>query len=251
MRIFIYPYNAASESAKLLSQATGYRRIKHNNSRYQPRVSDIVINWGSSSVPFVVGGILYNDPASVCIAKDKIMAFKALDRRDVTTVPWTNDKATADEWNKTNTVFVRSTATGHAGAGITIAPPLSDPLPAAPLYTRWIKSTSEWRVHVMTGRAFYVQRKVRDPAREPTNWRIRNHDNGFVFQHDNIDPPPPVIDAGVAAVAALDLDFGAVDIIWREQNNTAYVLEVNTAPGLSGVTLDKYKEEFERELGDF
>ena len=42
----------------------------------------------------------------------------------------------------------------------------------------------------------------------------------------------------VAAVRSLGLDFGAVDVV--ERQNKAYVLEVNTAPGLVGTTLEKY-----------
>jgi D-alanine-D-alanine ligase-like ATP-grasp enzyme len=44
------------------------------------------------------------------------------------------------------------------------------------------------------------------------------------------------------------LDFGAVDVIWNEKQQRAYVLEVNTAPGLEGQTVDDYargiKENF-------
>jgi glutathione synthase/RimK-type ligase-like ATP-grasp enzyme len=44
----------------------------------------------------------------------------------------------------------------------------------------------------------------------------------------------------LAAVSALGLDFGAVDIIWNEREDKCYVLEVNTAPGLQGSTLENY-----------
>jgi D-alanine-D-alanine ligase-like ATP-grasp enzyme len=42
------------------------------------------------------------------------------------------------------------------------------------------------------------------------------------------------------------LDFGAVDVIWNEKEDKYYVLEVNTACGLEGTTLDKYVEQFRR-----
>jgi D-alanine-D-alanine ligase-like ATP-grasp enzyme len=44
------------------------------------------------------------------------------------------------------------------------------------------------------------------------------------------------------AIINLGLDFGAVDIIYNEKNNRWVVLEVNTAPGLSGETLNRYVE---------
>ena len=42
------------------------------------------------------------------------------------------------------------------------------------------------------------------------------------------------------AIKVLGLDFGAVDIIYNKQEDKWYVLEVNTAPGIYGTTLDKY-----------
>ena len=44
----------------------------------------------------------------------------------------------------------------------------------------------------------------------------------------------------------LGLDFGAVDVIWNEHESKAYVLEINTAPGLEGSTVEDYKEFFNR-----
>lgn len=48
-------------------------------------------------------------------------------------------------------------------------------------------------------------------------------------------------DAAKAAVAALDLDFGAVDIGVTDQGK-ALVLEVNSAPGLEGRTIQVYRD---------
>ena len=45
--------------------------------------------------------------------------------------------------------------------------------------------------------------------------------------------------AAIKAVEALDLDFGAVDIIETRQGEI-FVLEVNTAPGLEGKTVESY-----------
>jgi D-alanine-D-alanine ligase-like ATP-grasp enzyme len=47
-------------------------------------------------------------------------------------------------------------------------------------------------------------------------------------------------DIAIGSVNILGLNFGAVDVIYNEKENKYYVLEVNTAPGLSGTTLEKY-----------
>jgi D-alanine-D-alanine ligase-like ATP-grasp enzyme len=50
------------------------------------------------------------------------------------------------------------------------------------------------------------------------------------------------------AIEACGLDFGAVDIIFNERKQTAFVLEVNTAPGLTGQTVAGYVERFKEIL---
>ena len=42
------------------------------------------------------------------------------------------------------------------------------------------------------------------------------------------------------------LTFGSVDVIYNEHRDKAYVLEVNTASGLSGETVDDYVKMFGR-----
>ena len=41
-------------------------------------------------------------------------------------------------------------------------------------------------------------------------------------------------------MAALNLSFGAVDIIYNGLDNAYYALEVNTAPGIEGETMFSY-----------
>jgi len=45
-----------------------------------------------------------------------------------------------------------------------------------------------------------------------------------------------------------DLDFGAVDVVFNSKEKLAYVLEINTAPGLTGSTLDGYVERLRKFL---
>ena len=58
----------------------------------------------------------------------------------------------------------------------------------------------------------------------------RNHNNGFAFVRVH-DPSTALIDIAGSAVTALDLDFGAVDVL-EQYDGTLRVIEVNTAPGI-------------------
>ena len=112
----------------------------------------------------------------------------------------------------------------------------------APLYTRYVPKQDEYRVHVFGGRVIAVQRKARRNDVENPNWRIRNHANGFVFAREGVVAPQQVIEQSIMAVAALGLDFGGVDVIFNRHRDTAYVLEINTACGLEGQTVNDYAD---------
>ena len=127
--------------------------------------------------------------------------------------------------------------------GIHLATSATEVVPCQ-LYTKYKKKKKEFRVHVFRGAVVDVaEKRRRNKAARPEHFDgyIRNHGNGWVFCRDDITRPADLDQLAVAAVRALGLDFGAVDIIWNERDNKSYVLEVNTAPGLEGTTLEKYK----------
>ncbi len=102
------------------------------------------------------------------------------------------------------------------------------------------------------GQVIHSSRKARkkDIPDEEVNWQVRNHKNGFIFQHENFELPEECVVKAKEAVELCGLDFGAVDIIWNDKQQRAYVLEVNTAPGLEGKTLEAYAKAFKECLDD-
>ena len=88
------------------------------------------------------------------------------------------------------------------------------------------------------------QQKVAKKGQEPLDWKIRSHKNGFIYQRQGIDVPMACRGAALACLAKTGLDFGAVDVIFTKEGK-AYVLEVNSAPGLSGTTIEDYKKFFQ------
>ena len=115
-------------------------------------------------------------------------------------------------------------------------------LVAAPLYTQGIEKDKEYRVHVFKGQVIdYQQKKQRIGVESDST--IRNHSTGWVYTRISVVLPEGVKEQAIKAVDALGLDFGAVDIC-TDLEGTPFVLEVNTAPGLEGTTLEKYIEAF-------
>lgn len=243
MRLFIYPYKPASKSARELARAVGIKRLKHEGSRYKPRITDSVVNWGSSKLPPALDNVaLLNVPQAVAVASNKLSAFNEMEGK-VSVPPFSNLREEATEWLTEGAVICRKTLQGSGGDGIVVAENEED-MVNAPLYTKYIKKQSEWRVHIFRGEVLMIQRKVRnfDVPDDQVKWKIRNHANGFVFQQHGINPPVCVVEEATKAITVLKLDFGAVDVIYNEHQAKAYVLEVNCAPGLEGTTLERYTQ---------
>jgi len=136
-------------------------------------------------------------------------------------------------------VMARTTVTGNSGEGIIVMERASTDIFQAPLYTKYFAGREEYRVHVVGGKVVDIQQK-RPRAGVETNYDVRSYDNGWVFCREDVVVQDTVVSASLAAVAALKLDFGAVDIKRNEVNGNVAVLEVNTAPALTGTTLDRY-----------
>lgn len=236
MKIWIYTGGRPSNSAKALAEQPGFRRFIQGKSFTN---SDVLVNWGSTgNMPLKADKIL-NNPKSVQLASNKYYAFTALAGLDVHIVPWTANKAVAQEWQDAgSTIVVRTVLTGHSGKGIIIVEK-GQPIPDAPLYTKYIFKEKEYRVHATRSKVIDTQRKVRDPIREPISWKIRSHDNGFIFQRNNIQPSEIRDELAMSAIKVLGLHFGAVDIV-EDKHGKFYILEVNTAPGLEGQTVEAY-----------
>ena len=240
-RFRVYPYKQGSRSARALADALGGRVLKLEGSRFLPRRDDVIINWGASQTPNYLPFVPLNPGTTTAVASNKLNAFQALQAAGVS-IPdfWTNpDDIPADRFP----IVCRTVLNGHSGVGIVIA---DNPaaLVRAPLYTAYVRKQDEFRVHVVAGRVIAVQRKALRERTENPDFRVRNLANGFIFARQGVEAPEAVLEQSIMAVAALGLDFGGVDVIWNARRSTAYVLEVNTAPGLSGATIINYRDAF-------
>ena len=249
MTIKIFPYKSGSKSAKALSEALGAKRLKHEGSVWKEKPGDMVINWGSSrQLPY---RCVLNKPEAVYKAVDKLLALKAMAMHGVVVPPFTTEPQVALQWLLDgSTLVARTKLRGHSGDGIVILQQ-GEPFIEAPLYVKYVAKKDEYRVHMdRSGYVIDQQRKARnlDVADEDVNWKVRNHANGFIFMREGVDVPPIALGECELAIRALGLDFGAVDIIYNELHNEWYVLEVNTACGLEGTTLDNYVKHFRAEL---
>ena len=249
MKTYIYSHNPHSEGAKLLSQALGVKRIKHGNSKFRGRADKTVINWGSGNLPDQVAACtILNKPEAIRNASNKLKSFELFQDAGVSIPQFFKTKEDARgylEANQGSSVVCRTVLNGHSGAGIVICD-APDTLVDAPLYTAYVKKQEEYRYHVFMGQVVDIQRKARkrEVPDEQINWKVRNLDGGFIFAREGVVESEQAAENAIMAVQALGLDFGAVDLIYNQREDKYYTLEVNTAPGLSGSTLDGYARRF-------
>lgn len=256
----LYPYKIGSESATELSELLDILRVKPEGT-YVPKIGHKVINWGNGRVPLWSdraaqrGVTILNKPSAVNVASNKLAAFQALQAAGIAIPKFTTDQATAQTWLRTgHTVVERHELRGNSGEGIRIVNMDDEEMPSdlqrAPLYTRFIPKTAEFRVHIFRGEVIdYIEKKKMTTERRPANFNkyVSSINCGWVFSRTDVRDMPEVRTLAIKAVLALGLDFGAVDIVFAD--GLPYVLEVNTAPGLSGTTLVKYANAFRRFMG--
>jgi glutathione synthase/RimK-type ligase-like ATP-grasp enzyme len=252
----ILPYKKGSRSVRALADALNCKVLRLVNCKWKPKQDTIVINWGASEFgplhevfapdaeqALLEKGIsidILNSPIRTREVTDKLKFFQAMSDTGITPAFWTDcDSIPSD----TYPIVCRTVLNGHSGAGIVIADSPSE-LVDAPLYVKYVKKQKEFRIHVGKGGVIIAeQQKVKRSGTEILSWRIRNHANGFIYQRQRIDVPLVVRSVAQSCLAATGLDFGAVDVIYTK-GGKAFVLEVNTAPGLSGSTIEDYATFF-------
>lgn len=263
-RIIVYPYKIGSESARNIRNMFKEQEIPsllvYPDRKYRPRQDDIIINWGNSRIPKWNCQGMLNQPEAVGRSSDKLKTFENLSDNAFIRAhlpEYTTNPATAQTWyDQGYLVYGRTTLTGHSGEGIILfnnaiyrnntTTFYNNPKdhPECKLFTKFFNKTNEFRVHVFKDKIIDIQEKrLRNGVNHPRGY-IWNHANDFVYCRQGlefINNNTKVL--SISAIRELDLDFGAVDIATGAGGATV-IFEVNTAPGITGTTLNTYGEIF-------
>ena len=272
-----------SRSRDALARALGVGKASVDSVR-RCRGNRFVINWGSSQVPlnFRQRQLTYsNAPQAVSIIADKILTLTALSTENIPALEYMGARETArltdgfrdiaEHWlEQDGKIVARHILNGHSGAGIEIVR-RGNPIPDAPLYTRYFRKDAEYRVHMFYGEPILIQqkRRMREDRRDAANednesHLIRNHHNGWAFTTNNLDCDSRNYRARLCEVAnlacvAVGANHGAVDLLVRHNSvdmprdlvDTDYrdhdirVCEINSAPSLDATsTLNAWANAF-------
>ena len=244
MNILINPYRRGSKSARSLRDGLRGAGIQTYCFLNNHLGNYLLVNWGSTLCPQHFP--MLNKPGCVAKAVSKVDTFKALRIANVRTVPALHSKLGAMHYLSCvpdGVVYCRTLTTASAGKGIVVATE-PDEVVEAPLYTIGIDDLDrkEYRVHVFNGKVMHTQEKRRREGYADNNKfsdAVRNLAGGWIFAIRDVTPSEGVKTTSINAIAALGLDFGAVDIL-QTSDGRGWVLEVNTACGLEGTTVGKY-----------
>lgn len=271
MTLFLHPYNLQSGSAVNFA-AAGVPLIGGQGNRYrnlirQGQAQNIIANWGCHEVNLPDSGanLILNNPDQVHLYSDKCAVSRMLNDNEFAANYWiehTEDIEVARSWLADNkSVVARLLSRASNGRGIRMIDPVDGATiethiegQRVMLWTKYQKKLNEYRVHAgfdhntQQSLVITAQRKAKRRDAEYVDTRIRNaHDTGaggWVFlQEDNL---PEAVTKCVTEFwdNYCGLDFGGVDVIWNRHYDRAWIVEINTAPGVGVNDVQRYIEYF-------
>lgn len=253
------------KTALRLSQELEGMLLLKKETKFANRQGMPIVNWGATSSSFpehLKNGdfSIINSPECVDVLSNKVKTLEAIEDLGV---EYTTDRSVAENWREEGSIVIaRSLVSSNSGKGIEVVlPDTFGEMPDVPLYTKYFRSFHEIRVHIgrtsdeqQPFKIIDIQRKcLRTDEQRPerlddAGFYVRNHNNGFIFSRGDMEriPEEHLIHAkNVAANCMLrtEADFAAIDMRIN-RDGVVKVLEMNSAPGLSGTTLENWVTYF-------
>lgn len=224
MKLRLVCANVASKSAKLLAALLSEKLGYHVFRGYEPKKTR--------------DNIVYGDQ------KDKLTQYNYFFENKLNFPGFTESKEIAAWWMREDksTIVCRTLLRAKSGKGIVIADTVEQ-LVDASVYVVYQKKTNEYRVQFFKGELVCVREKrLRKGYEKPEgrDGRVRSHDNGYVFCEPLEPLPEEAIDMARKASKVTGSDFAGVDIAFHKPTNYWFLLEVNSAPGMEGLTVEQY-----------
>lgn len=197
----------------------------------------------------------FNSQAFVRLASNKAAFSKLLRDNDISTPTFYRETAPlANQYP----VLIRKTLNSSGGRGIVVCPDAASfAANWNPIYvwTPFIKTQFELRVHVLGGRVVKVLKKrfvgvdgveEGEELVEPAV-PIRNLDRGYHYSARNLDTYPKVHDLVKTVHPIIGApSFYTLDLAWDKVNKRYFVFEANSGSGLNSQTVELYADHLAR-----
>lgn len=202
-----------------------------NNSQSAKLLADTLTNllgykvYRSESINSFAIHVQYGDP------RTKDWQYKWMKDRNLPGPEFTFDNKIVSKWlAEGHTVFARQQINGQDGGGIlVIEGKTKSTIPAAKVYTKYFKSTKEFRVMLFQDKVLQVFEKRRKNG-FPKNI-LKTTGNGYILCSSDVVEPDGIRELAQKFCYMNRSDVKGIDIAY-DVNNTPMVLEVNSAPEL-------------------
>lgn len=212
-----------------------------------------LVNFGKTSSSCLPHGryVLVNPPESSANAADKRLTKQLFDTAGVKTAPWWPD------WDPDRFPVVVKHRQGSRSTGVYLMKNQEElaaffrargeaPVKEHFIVERFKNYRFEYRLHATQTEVFFANRKARRTGVPEDQWWKHTNENSIWFNEANPEFRKPetweaIKAEAIKAVTSLSLDFGAVDIKVNSSGEF-FIIEVNSAPSLGGVTRDVYLE---------
>jgi glutathione synthase/RimK-type ligase-like ATP-grasp enzyme len=239
--VFFAYHNRSKPTGELLAKML---QLPHgifpseNDTNIRPIMDDTLIRWGSRTDEWVDEH--YDKVVNSCEAikrcSDKLQSLELMDMAGINVPEYSDDPESLIE--QFGYPILGRNRHHARGTDIKLVLQKRDLRRQKDYYVRYIPTNREYRIHVVGDEVIRVQGKYLDNSAEQVS-HVRNYATGYRFRKPRMRLHSERLSMAVEAVKIHGLDFGAVDLLIGD-DGLGYVLEVNTAPSCSPLTLGAY-----------
>lgn len=239
MHSYLAYTRATRPTGKLLAHELGFTSFGIQKPRHR---LDVLVRWGSRRI-MPQAKLVLNRAGAISRAADKVVALEMLQAKGIATIPFFLTWEEAYTAAEGGVIFGRRRS-GMGGRDIVVYEPHHrEPAFVHDWFTIYREPTREVRIHVVHDRVVRIQGKYKDfPEQAARNPYVRNYEQGYRFRAPKQKLHSRRREQAIESVRALGLDFGAVDMLLFGDGAESLVLEVNTAPSCSPMTLAAYAQ---------
>lgn len=186
--------------------------------------------------------------------RDKLTQYKYFRKNRLNFPLFTESKEEAAKWmvDWKLQMVCRTLLQGQEGHGIVIADNPAE-LVDAKVYVEYRPKDREYRVNLFEGKVVNVREKLKKIGYVPPEHadpRIRNVEGGYVYCIPKRPVPNDILVTAIVASDITDSDIVGVDVAYNSKTQQHFLLEVNSAPSLEGVTVKDFAELIFNKYGD-
>lgn len=226
--VILHPKKCAKSAAQLAEAIGAVCENPFQTEGHDYRDYQLVINYGCNRN--IKATRLINNTKAVACCIDKLRTFTILKEAGGINIPeFTTNAAKAKDWD---IVVVRKELDAAGNKGMEYVDPSRQPLPDAPLYTKYFSHNREYRVVVVPENIgiMHVQAYIK-----------KEKDGEWTLFEDNSIHLDAVKAQCLKAAEALRIDYVGFDVLMNKQNQFI-ILEANSGPIITDTTIKAFKK---------